>query len=147
MLLALDLGTRFGWCLETSKGLQHGFNKLSKPKDTQLDRLIAFRQWLERRGSVSEVVYEHVTFRHTSRHAASMYYGLWAVLLVWCYDEGIPVTGVPVGTLKKAATGKGNASKGDMTAKAKELTGEPIRDDNEADAICLYFVHKGLATK
>lgn len=144
MLLALDLGTTFGWCLESKRGLQHGFNKLSKKGDTHLDRFIAFREWLERRGSVSEVVYEEVTFKHVSLNAAIMYHGLRAVLLLWCYDEGIPCTGIAVGTLKKAATGKGNASKGDMTAKAKELTGEPIRDDNEADAICLWFVKKGL---
>lgn len=144
MLLALDLGTTFGWALETKHGLQHGFNKLSKRKDTHLDRFIAFRDWLERRGSVSEVVYEEVTFKHVSLNAAIMYHGLRAVLLLWCYDNGVPCHGVPVGTLKKGATGRGNASKGDMTTKAKELTGEPIRDDNEADAICLFYVFKNM---
>jgi Holliday junction resolvasome RuvABC endonuclease subunit len=40
---------------------------------------------------------------------------------------------VPVGTIKKAATGKGNASKADMIAAAKRA-GCFTEDDNEADA-------------
>lgn len=143
MLLALDLGTTYGWCKDSTRGLQHGFNKLSKKGDTHQDRFIAFWDWLERRGSVSEVVYEDVTFQHKSRNAAAMYFGLLSVLLVWCAKEGIPATGVPVGTLKLLATGRGDASKDDMVEKAKELTGEPIKDNNEADAICLYFAHRG----
>jgi Holliday junction resolvasome RuvABC endonuclease subunit len=43
--------------------------------------------------------------------------------------------GVPVGTVKKTATGRGNASKEDMmaAARARWPGWEPV-DDNEADA-------------
>jgi Holliday junction resolvasome RuvABC endonuclease subunit len=43
---------------------------------------------------------------------------------------------VPVGTIKKHATGKGNAGKQDMVV-AMQLLGHPITDDNEADALAL----------
>ena len=52
------------------------------------------------------------------------------------------VTWVPPATLKKAATGKGNASKAEMIAAANELwwrsANDIITDDNEADAWLLW---------
>ena len=41
---------------------------------------------------------------------------------------------MPVGTIKKHATGKGNASKDDMIASVR-LRGHNPADDNEADAL------------
>ena len=41
-----------------------------------------------------------------------------------------------MGTIKKHATGKGNAGKGDMIA-AAILRGHDPEDDNEADALAL----------
>jgi Holliday junction resolvasome RuvABC endonuclease subunit len=43
---------------------------------------------------------------------------------------------VPVGTIKKHATGKGNAGKHDVIA-AMRAMGHPVADDNEADALAL----------
>jgi Holliday junction resolvasome RuvABC endonuclease subunit len=52
------------------------------------------------------------------------------------------VTWVPPATLKKAATGKGNASKTEMIAEANRQcrwnTNDIITDDNEADAWLLW---------
>jgi len=42
--------------------------------------------------------------------------------------------------LKHRATGNGRASKADMCAWASHTSGKDIRDDNEADAVCLAFV-------
>jgi len=39
--------------------------------------------------------------------------------------------------LKKWATGKGNAGKGEMLAYAKKVLGRNPIDDNEADAVAL----------
>ena len=49
--------------------------------------------------------------------------------------EGIEYMGIPVGTVKKTATGKGNASKEDMMRAARERWPgwEPV-DDNDVDA-------------
>ena len=43
-----------------------------------------------------------------------------------------------MGTIKKHATGKGNASKDEMVAAMRLLGHEPA-DDNEADALALLY--------
>jgi Holliday junction resolvasome RuvABC endonuclease subunit len=56
-------------------------------------------------------------------------------------EHMIPYEGIPVGTIKKAWTGKGNASKGVMLAECA-LRGYRVKDDNECDAIALaHFAH------
>ncbi|MBM3273404.1 hypothetical protein FJY94_09270, partial [Candidatus Kaiserbacteria bacterium] len=57
-------------------------------------------------------------------------------LTAWCEHHQIPYQGVPVGTIKKHATGKGNAGKAEMIAAAKALGFAPV-DDNHADALAL----------
>jgi len=64
--------------------------------------------------------------------------GFMGQLTAWCEHHGIPYQGVPVGTIKKHATGKGNASKDDMIAAARSR-GHPTVDDNEADALALLY--------
>jgi Holliday junction resolvasome RuvABC endonuclease subunit len=59
-----------------------------------------------------------------------------AHLTAWCEHHQIPYQGVPVGTIKKHATGKGNAGKSDMIA-AMVAKGFRPADDNEADALAL----------
>ena len=60
-------------------------------------------------------------------------------LTAWCEHHQIPYEGVPVGTIKKHATGKGNAGKEDMIASAQARGHNPA-DDNEADAIALVYL-------
>ena len=50
----------------------------------------------------------------------------------------MPYEGVPVGTIKRFATGKGNADKTAMTATMRARGFAPA-DDNEADAIALLL--------
>ncbi len=50
-----------------------------------------------------------------------------------------PAGRVPVGTIKKHATGKGNASKQEMVACARARGHQPA-DDNEADALALLYL-------
>ena len=50
----------------------------------------------------------------------------------------MPYQGVPVGTIKRFATGKGNADKAAMIA-AMRARGYLPADDNEADAIALLL--------
>ncbi len=46
--------------------------------------------------------------------AAHVYGGLLATLTAWCEHHQIPYEGIPVSTINKATTGKGNASKVEM---------------------------------
>ena len=76
--------------------------------------------------------------RHLGVDAAHAYGGYLAHVSSYCAEAGIPHTGVPVGTIKRHATGKGNASKSDMIEAAKRLyPDQMIEDDNQADALCL----------
>ena len=52
--------------------------------------------------------------------------------------DRIPYRGVPVGTWKRQACGKGNASKDEVIA-AMRLRGFEPADDNEADAIAILL--------
>jgi Holliday junction resolvasome RuvABC endonuclease subunit len=61
-----------------------------------------------------------------------------AVLTAWAELRGVPYEGVPVGTIKRHATGKGNANKDAMIAAARARGFSPA-DDNEADAIAILF--------
>jgi Holliday junction resolvasome RuvABC endonuclease subunit len=81
------------------------------------------------------VVFEEVR-RHVSTDSAHAYGGFMATLTSWCEAQKIPYQGVPVGTIKKHATGKGNASKEEMIAAARAKSFNPT-DDNQADALAL----------
>jgi len=79
--------------------------------------------------------------RHIGTDAAHVYGGLLAMLGATCERLDVPYAGIPVGTIKKRATGKGNAGKPAMIEAANEafhVEGPAITDDNVADAIwCL----------
>jgi Holliday junction resolvasome RuvABC endonuclease subunit len=85
---------------------------------------------------LDDVVYEEVV-RHAATYAAQMYGAFQGALMTWCHDAFCSFRGVPVGTLKKWATGKGNAKKAEMIEAARDHTGLDITDDNEADAVLL----------
>ena len=76
--------------------------------------------------------------RHAGTDAAHVYGGLMATLTAWAELRGVPYQGVPVGTIKRHATGKGNAPKEAMIAAAHGRGFSPA-DDNEADAIALLL--------
>jgi Holliday junction resolvasome RuvABC endonuclease subunit len=104
-------------------------------------RYLRFTNWLtefERPSDpISAIWFEEVR-RHAGTDAAHVYGGLMASLTAWAELRGIPYEGVPVGTIKRHATGKGNASKEAMIAAACARGYSPA-DDNEADAIALLL--------
>jgi Holliday junction resolvasome RuvABC endonuclease subunit len=104
-------------------------------------RYLRFKRWLtELKGTVGEIgqIYFEEVRRHSSTDAAHVYGGLMATLTSWCEHHNIPYQGVPVGFIKRHATGKGNAGKPEMLA-AVQAKGHPVTDDNEADAIALLY--------
>ena len=144
-LLALDLGTKCGYAFGTADRLfmVSGVWKLHQDRFAGGGmRYLRFRQRLEEMLAVqpiSEVVFEEVR-RHAATDAAHVYGGLMATLTAWCEQNNIPYQGVPVGTIKKFATGKGNASKDDVIAAVRGWGYEPESDD-EADALALFHLH------
>lgn len=139
-ILAFDLGTSCGW----AKSL-HGGGCVYGTLDLSAGRFSGGGMRYVRFGNelatliegVDLVVFEEVR-RHMGVDAAHVYGGLLAVLTAKCESAKIPYEGVPVGTIKKHATGKGNASKSEMVLAAGSwATGTADLTDDEADAICL----------
>ena len=140
-ILALDLGTTSGWALRDRTGRITSGSQSFKPQRFEGGgmRYLRFGRWIsEIQTSVSELqfLYFEEVRRHASTDAAHAYGVFLATLTAWCEHHGIPYQGVPVGTIKKHATGKGNASKDEMMA-AMRARGYLPADDNEADALAL----------
>src|SRR6266542_3816024 len=118
-ILALDLGTTTGWALHSREGLITSGTENFKPQRFEGGgmRYLRFRRWLtELRQSadgLDAVFFEEVR-RHAGVDAAHAYGGFMAQLTAWAEHQAIPYQGVPVGTIKKHATGKGNAGKAEM---------------------------------
>ena len=140
-ILALDLGTQTGWALRDRDGAVTSGSESFKPQRFEGGgmRYLRFKRWLteikQSCDGIDAVYFEEVR-RHAGVDAAHAYGGFMAHLTAWCEHHQIPYQGVPVGTIKKHATGKGNANKDQMISAAR-LRGHAPADDNEADAIAL----------
>ncbi len=108
-------------------------------------RYLRFRRWLDEvlattapSSGVSglDAVYFEEVRRHLGVDAAHAYGGFLATLTSWCEHQKIPYQGVPVGTIKRPVTGKGNAGKSEMVS-AMRSRGYVVADDNEADALAV----------
>ena len=87
---------------------------------------------------VDMVVFEEVR-GHKGTDAAHVYGGIVAIITEHCEMNQIPYSGVPVGTIKKYATGKGNVNKEAMIMAARERWPDiDLVDDNQADALHLW---------
>lgn len=146
--LALDLGTNTGFAVCASSGAITSGTVSFRPSRYEGGgmRFLRFGRWLDEVRSlapngIAVVCYEEVR-RHCGVDAAHVYGGLMATLTSWCEQHGIPYQGVPVGTIKRHATGKGNASKEAMI-EAMKVKGHAPEDDNEADALAI--LHWSLA--
>ena len=148
-ILTLDLGTTTGWALRHQNGqTAHGFVSFKSQRfEGGGMRFLRFKHWLAEiktmTGEINAVYFEEVR-RHVGVDAAHVYGGLMATLTSWCEHHRIPYQGVPVGTIKKHATGKGNAGKAEVIAAMRAL-GHPVTDDNEADALAI--LHWALDTQ
>ncbi len=141
--LALDLGTRMGWAARAADGsITSGTGEFRNDRwQGGGMRFLRFKQWLTEMknvtGGIDAVLYEQVR-RHSGVDASHAYGGWLAILTAWCEHHQIPYQGVPVGTIKRFATGKGNAGKDAMIAAIKARGFHPT-DDNEADALAILL--------
>ncbi len=139
-IIALDLGTNCGFCVGHADSHISGTWALHQSRyDGGGMRFVKFRGRLNEALNAyrPEAVYYEEVRRHLGVDAAHVYGGLQAVLQSWCEDNKLPYQGVPVGTIKKFATGRGHAKKQAMIDAAVAWGYCPI-DDNEADAIALF---------
>jgi len=141
ILLTLDLGSTTGWAISNRSGRILSGTAQFKPRRFEGGgmRYLRFERWLNETlsvtGGISAVYFEEVR-RHLGTDAAHAYGGFLGCLTAWCEQHEIPYEGIPVGTIKKFITGKGNASKAEMIAAAQKH-GHTPEDDNEADALAL----------
>ena len=143
ILLALDLGSTTGWALRGTTGAVTSGTATFKPSRFEGGGMafLRFSHWLselnEQAGPIQTVYFEEVR-RHAGTLAAQVYGGFLAHLGSWAEFRDVPYQGVPVGTIKRNATGKGNADKGAMVAAARARGFAPA-DHNEADALAILM--------
>ena len=120
-VIGIDPGTKCGWCARHDGGgmrflrmRQH----IAELLDTVKPGMLAFEE----------------VRRHQGVDAAHIYGGIIAVITEECERRSIPYMGIPVGTIKKRATGKGNAGKPEMMDAVRREWPGWDGDDNEADA-------------
>jgi len=115
-ILCLDLGTRMGWAIRGADGriLSGQENFAPTRHDSSGVRYCLFSNWLRAKSiqAIDRVFFEAVV-AHKGVAAAQIYGGFASILMV---ERGQPCSqahyqGIAVGTIKKAATGKGNSSK------------------------------------
>jgi len=140
-VLALDLGTTTGWAVRSPDGAIVSGAQSFRPQRFEGGgmRYLRFKRWLTELKATTDglgAVYFEEVRRHAGVDAAHAYGGFLATLTAWCEHHQIPYRGVPVATIKRHATGKGNADKAQVLA-AMRARGHAPSDDNEADALAL----------
>ena len=148
-ILAIDPGTHCGWAYASGKAVVSGVWEL---KGSRFEgggmRYVRMRRFLEEFGqSIDQVAFEEVR-GHKGTDAAHIYGGIVAMLTAWCEERSIPYEGIPVGTVKKRATGKGNADKPAVLAAARARWPEQALGDKDYDrADALWVLDCALAAE
>jgi len=142
-VVAIDPGTQCGYAF-TDDGRAHAeFSGVWNLKPNRFEgggmRFLRMRRHLDElidgtAAGQCMVVFEEVR-RHMGVDAAHIYGGIIAIIASACELNDIPYQGIPVGTIKKHATGKGNANKKAMVEAAQAKFGPEVTDDNRADAL------------
>lgn len=142
-LLAIDPGTHLGWAVSYDGRVESGVEDFSLARgESPGMRFIRFNAWLaEMCGSAKPeiILYEQPHLRGGA--ATDVLVGITTRIDEACALRGIEHASVHSSTLKKSATGHGNADKGTMLAAANvrwaETLGRAIHSDDEADALHL----------
>jgi hypothetical protein len=140
-LLILDLGTTLGWAMHDEIGKITSGTVSFKSGRYEGGGIpyLRFKRWLteikQTCGGIDAVYFEEVR-RHLGTDAARKYGGFLEHLTAWAEHHQIPYQGIPVGTIKRHITGKGNASKAEVIEAVRAKGFKPV-DDNEADALAL----------
>jgi len=151
-ILGIDIGTKTGYCYNRGDQLtlgtwtlatdfeitRWGKTRQRRTEDPRIDRLC---KRVDALGHFDVVIFEDVEFASSTFQVQ-----LWSSLRasVWLCSKKTAIQCIPVGTLKKFATGDGQADKKKMERFFREepsmlLWQEGLIDDNAIDA---YFLHK-----
>lgn len=135
-ILAIDPGTKCGWALYRGGRLDGSgvWDLKIQRHEGEGIRWIRFRKFLDLVENVDLVAFEEVR-HHAGVIAAHTYGAMVAIITAWAEANKVQYVSVPVGTVKKFATGKGNADKGQMIEACQEKLNIQTNDDNEADAL------------
>jgi len=140
-ILALDLATKTGWASKYNNYFCSGVQDFSLRRgESPGMKFLRFRRWLEELTAISSydvIIYEQaISGRTANANVAQTAFGFAAIVQEICAQNAIEHTTVHASTLKKHATGKGNAKKDAMIIAAKEKWPDiQIIDDNHADAL------------
>ena len=163
LILGLDLGTSCGYSYrfvtkgskEPSRVYAGQLDLSAGPYDSGAIRFIRLRHFL---AAIKPDLVAFEDVRYTPPNtgfqsvgailaraapACEWFGALKATAATWCEAQGIPITGIPIGTIKKRATGKGNANKADIISACNKEFGfdfdvegyESSGVDNIADAV------------
>ena len=165
-VLALDLGTTYGWADDK----ESGYIKLSsQSQQRSLDFYLSMYDKLFPKGILSSpiknipdledigkikvnnvksrrnydvVAYESASFqRGMAGQIFPKYVGILEVLTKTLSMDLVPI---PVMTIKKQFTGSGKATKEDVLSAVNRRRGKHIKDHNEADAVAVYETYMGM---
>lgn len=136
--LGLDIGTHCGWAAANEKGdiISGVWNLAPRAHEDSGMRLLKFRaSFTDLVATVKPKVifYEAATFQPGGQGAALVFGQLVGVMMLVAKDAGVPYTGISAASVKKFATGRGNAGKPEMVGAAERRWGKRMTDD-EADA-------------
>ena len=138
-ILGIDPGTTCGWAIRDERGFYASGTWDLKGRRFEGGGMRYLRMELVLRDIIRisrpDVVALEEVRRHKGTDAAHIYGGLIAVIAKVCEEEGIPYFAIPVGTVKRHATGRGNANKDAMVeaAQVKWPADGLVRED-ECDA-------------
>lgn len=149
--LSLDIGTTTGWAVRKPDEVLSGSWLLATAKELRQQRKVGrertgdirfFRLHERITQTIGEHAIENIVFEDVLFLSSQAQSQLWASLrtAVWMAAESHRVECVHTGTLKKFATGAGNARKEAMVAAVANLPppwGRVATDDNEADAVLI----------
>lgn len=143
--MTLDLGSRCGWAIGKANEVVSGVWDIAPRRgESPGMRYIRLRSLLQKmRAAYPDIGVVYYEQAHHRGGAATEYaVGCVATVQAWCAEHGVEFGAVHTATIKKHATGRGNASKDEMIAVAKARGHQPA-DDNEADALAL--LHYAIA--
>jgi len=137
-ILALDLGTHTGWALLEAGHVESGVQVFDvKRGESPGMRYLRFNRWLEEMAGgdprPDAIIFEQA--HHRGGAATEVAAGFSTRILEFCARHGIEHASVHTATLKKFATGKGNADKEAMLEAARQRFKPDLASDDEADAL------------
>ena len=147
VLLALDIATHLGWCIEPGK--ISGMEDFSVPKGKQNSiRPYKFWLWLVqiiKQYDVTSIAYERAA--GANQGALIIMSEIAGVMKALAWHHNIQVLDpISPKTIKKSFTGSGNASKEDMNKEFYKRFKKVPESDDESDATALWLYINSIRT-